>query len=146
MTLLATALERLSKIHAVVEEKALEMAKTLLTPSGPLPRTTVQHLLRRALRNGAWRALTQNQRALLIAAAQAIVKTYRSPLLLEQLRSIWLAVELATARGKAVVAALTHLLAKGATQLREHLRRSIDSLIALGLQVLNNPQLPTPST
>ena len=142
LTLLASVLERLGQLYAEAYERALRLGERELAPAGPVPRVAVRGLLGRALRNGAWRALPRETRALLLAAAHAPVRVYRSPALLALLRRAWLLVELATMRGKAVVAALTHLLARGAAQgLHGLLRRGLDKLIAIGIQVLNNPWL-----
>ncbi len=141
MTLLATVLETLTRIHNAAAAKALEKARELLAPKPPIPRNAVENLLRRALRNGAWRNLTPLQKALLVAAARAAKKIYRSPHLVEALREIWLAVEMATTRGRAIVAALASLLAKGLHTLHEVVSKGLETLIAIGVQVLNNPQL-----
>ena len=142
LTLLATVLERLGQLYAEASERALRLAEWVLAPAGPVPRSAVRGLLGRALRNGAWRTLPRETRALLLAAAHAPVRVYRSPGLLALLRRAWLLVELATMRGKAVVAALAHLLARGVAQgPYSLLRRGLDKLIAIGVQVLNNPWL-----
>ena len=142
MTLLANVLERLGSLYAEASEEALRLAERVLAPAGPIPRKAVRGLLGRALRNGAWRTLPRETRALLLATARAPVRVYRSPALLALLRRAWLLVELATMRGKAVVAALAHLLTGGAAQgLHMLLRRGLDKLIAIGIQVLNNPWL-----
>ncbi len=142
MTLLAVALERLGSLYTEASEEALRLAEDILAPAGPIPRKTIRGLLGRALRNGAWKTLPRETRALLLAAARSPVRVYRSPRLLALLRRAWLLVELATMRGKAVVAALTHLLARGVAQgLYSLLRRGLDKLIAIGIQVLNNPWL-----
>ena len=142
LTLLASVLEKLGAVYAKASEEALRLAERVLAPAGPIPRRAVRGLLGRALRNGAWGALPWETRALLLATARAPVRVYRSPMLLALLRRVWLLVELATMRGKAVVAALTHLLARGVAQgLYSLLRRGLDKLIAIGIQVLNNPWL-----
>lgn len=141
MTLLATVLEKLQAASTGVEEEALALAERLLAPAGPLPRSAVKGLLARARRNGAWPRLPRETRALLVAAAAARARIYRSPILLAALRRAWLYVELATARGKAALAALTHLLARGARMLSQLLRRGLGALITLGLQLLGNPML-----
>ena len=143
MTLLATVLEKLQAASTGVEEEALALAERLLAPAGPLPRTAVRLLLARARRNGAWSRLPREARALLAAAAGAPVAVYRSPLLLAALRRAWLQVELATARGRAVMAALTHLLAQEAPSLPARLlhRNGLNKLLALGIQLLNHPLL-----
>ena len=141
LTLLAALLERLSNAHAEAREKALEIAERLLAPAGPIPQPAVRRLLARARRNGAWPMLPRETRALLAAAAAAEARVYRSPVLLALLRRAWLLVEQATARGKAVVAALTHLLATAPHRLAKILARGLDALIALGVQLLNHPLL-----
>ena len=139
---MANVLERLGSLYAEASEEALRLAEHVLAPAGPIPRKAVRGLLGRALRNGAWKTLPRETRALLLATAQAPVRVYRSPALLALLRRAWLLVELATMRGKAVVAALAHLLTRGtAHRLHSLLRRGLDKLIAIGIQVLNNPWL-----
>jgi len=141
LTLLATLLLRTEEAYAEANRKALELAERLLAPAGPLPRTAVKRLLARARRNGAWPRLPRETRALLQAAAAAKTRVYRSQPLLEALRRAWLQVELATARGRAVLAALTHILARSPSRLTTILRRGLDALLALGIQVLNHPLL-----
>jgi hypothetical protein len=143
LTLLALAYRSLAEAYARALERARRLALELLTPSGPIPRSAVESLYRRALRNGAWRRMPQLHRSLLAAAARARVAVYRSRILVEVLRQIWLEVEEATARGRAVVAALAQLLARGGQELLEAARRGLDHLIAIGLQALNTP-LPGP--
>lgn len=141
MTLLADALETLESAYAAASSQALALAERLLAPVGPLPRAAVARLLARARRNGAWAHMPRELRGLLLAAASARARVYRSPLLLAALRRAWLMVELATARGKAVVAALAHLLHRGPGLLARLLRRGLDALLALGIQLLNHPLL-----
>ena len=141
MTLLGKALEKIATLHSAATGKALALAEELLAPAGPIPRAAVERLLRRALRNGGWRLLTREQQALLYAAAHAEAKVYRAPLLLSLLRAIWVRVEQATARGKAVVAALAHLAARGTALPVSAARRMLGRLVALGLQLLHHPIL-----
>jgi len=141
LTLLADALEALGSAYAAASERALALAERLLAPAGPISRPALRSLLARARRNGAWPRLPREIRALLVAAAQAPVRVYRSPLILPLLHRTWLAVELATARGRAVVAALAHILSRGPRLLAGILARGLDTLIALGIQLLNHPLL-----
>lgn len=141
MTLLAHLLARSEEAYAAASRRAAELAERLLAPAGPLPRAAVERLLARARRNGAWPRLPREQRALLVAAASAHARLYRSPMLLSALRRAWLAVELATTRGRAVLAALTHLLARSPGLPHRLLRRGLAALLALGVQLLNHPLL-----
>lgn len=142
MTLLANVLERLGELYIDAYQRAVRVAEALLAPAGPVPRKVVARLLGRALRNGAWRGLSNETRAFLLAAARAPLKVYRAPLLLALIRRAWVLVELATTRGRAVVAALMHLIARGAAQRPYSLLRiGMGRLIAIGIQVLNSPWL-----
>jgi hypothetical protein len=143
LTLLARLGELAAERYAEAGEAAWRLTVDLLAPGPhtPIPRTAIERLLKRALRNGSWHRLAREQRALLLAAARAPIHVYRSPTLVEALRTIWAAVEMATARGKAVYTAILHLLATGAAGLLEKLARSLDKLLALGLQLLNHPWL-----
>ena len=141
MTLLATLLERITTSYTITSKKALEIAERILTPAGPIPRTTIQRLLRRARRNGAWLQLPIELKALLTAAATAKTKTYRNPLLLSLIRRAWLLIEQATMRGKAVVTALVYILAIAPAKLSAILASGLDTIITLGIQLLNNPLL-----
>jgi len=77
---------------------------------------------------------------LLLAVSKA-VSIVRSQALVDVLRDVFLEIELATARGRAVLAAVVHLLSKTPRLLSTLLRRGLDMLIALGLQLLNHPLL-----
>ncbi len=140
MTLLGTLLVSAAERYAAAAEEAMRLAERVLAPQSPIPRSSVVSLLRRALRNGAWKLLEQEARALLLAASRAPVRIYRSEAVLAQLRRLWVMVELATMRGKAVIAALIHLVARGARVL-DALRRGLGRLLALGIQLLNSPLL-----
>lgn len=141
MTLLGRILEKATALGAAATEKALAMAEELLAPAGPIPRTAIEDLLRRALRNGGWRLLTREERALLLAASRAKVRVYRAKPLVALLRRVWVRVEQATARGRAVVAALAHLASKGALSSTGPAVRMLHRLVAIGLQLLNHPLL-----
>lgn len=141
MSLLGAGLEKLLEEQHRALEEARALAIELLTPRPPIPRSSLAHLLRRALRNGGWKRLTREQRALLLAAVKAGKKVYKAKPLVDLLRVIWLEVELATTRGKAVLAALAKLLSESLNRLWNTLRRGLHSLITLGLQHLNHPLL-----
>ncbi|BEP18357.1 hypothetical protein PYJP_17090 [Pyrofollis japonicus] len=144
-----TLLTRLSILamqkYAKAREAAWRLTVELLAPGPyPVPRVAVQRLLRRALRNGAWRTLASEQRALLVAAARAPVTVYQSAFLVEILRNIWVMVEMATVRGRAVYAAILHLLVSETKRLfTQLLEKGLDVLLAIGIQLLDNPWLRT---
>jgi len=138
---MAEALERLSVLSPQLLSRAREVAVSLLVPSKPpISVSTVRWYLHRALRNGSWARLSRLQRALLLVASKT-VKTVKSQALVEVLKEIFLEVELATARGKAVLAAIVHLLSKTPHLLSTLVKRGLDMLVALGLQLLNHPLL-----
>ena len=139
MTLFSRLVLEADKRHEEALSNVLEEALDVLTPRGPLPRSAVSMLLRRAVRNGAWRLLSSGLRAFLFAAARAPIRVYRSPLLVGLIRRVWLLVELATVRGRAVVAALLSIVARGGSWLAALARRGLDSLLALGIQLLHDP-------
>jgi len=136
---MAEALERLSVLSPQLLSRAREVAVSLLVPSKP-PISVSTVRLHRALRNGSWARLSRLQRALLLVASKT-VKTVKSQALVEVLKEIFLEVELATARGRAVLAAIVHLLSKTPHLLSTLAKRGLDMLIALGLQLLNHPLL-----
>jgi len=138
---MAEALERLSVLSPQLLSRAREVVASLLVPSKPpIPVSTVRLYLRRAFRNGAWARLSQFQRALLLVVSR-VVSIVKSRALVDVLKDVFLEIELATARGRAVLTAVVHLLSKTPRLLSMLLRRGLDMLVALGLQLLNHPLL-----
>ena len=117
------------------DAEARRLATTILVPN-KITRPLIQRYLARALRNGAWHRLAHEARALLLVAAK-IIAAVRSPRLREVLTSIFLEIELVTARGKAVLLAVTHLLGCG----EKPTAKPLQMLLYMGLSILNNPFL-----
>jgi len=92
--------------------------------------------LERALRNGAWARLPRESKALLYVASR-MVSRVRSPALREALSNIFLQVELAVARGRALLAAAAHLLSRGLNPLD----KPMEALVILGISIINHPLL-----
>ena len=144
MTLLASAADELIVLYNKALEKAERIAEQFLAPAGPLPRSAIHKLVVRAKRNGMWFRFPQETRALLRAALQARIRVYRSQILLALLRKIWLKVELASIRGKAILAAITYTYLSSHSSFVARSKHR-DTLIAIGLQVLNHPLLQLPA-
>jgi len=143
MTLLAKTLNHLAEAYTQALARARAKALDILTPRGPIPRKALEKLYKRALRNGAWHKLTPEQKSLLLAATRTKIKVYRSNTLIKTIRSIWLQVELATTRGKAILTALAHIIASVSlsSSLNIENKLGLDKLVAIGLQALNHPFL-----
>lgn len=139
MTLLASIMDKLEALHRQAVCRALGLVEELLVPAGPVPRSIIQRLVKRAQRHGAWRYFSAELRALLLAASRAPLRAYQSPVLLALVRQAWLLVEMITLRGRAVVAAILYLAARGVAELAKALRRGISHLLVIGLQVLGTP-------
>ena len=122
-----------SEPHAVGEARRIA-SRLLLPPT--LTGRIIKRYLERALRNGAWARLPREAKALLYAASKTVSRV-RSPALREALSNIFLQVELAVARGKALLAATAHLLSKGLNPLN----KPKEALIILGISIINHPLL-----
>ena len=129
----------LSIMSASVLDESLERAKAyvsaLLLPQD-IDRSVIRRYFRRALRNKAWSRLSREARALLYLASR-IVDRVKSRLLRGALLNIFLEIELAVARGRALLVAVAHLLSKGL----KPLKNSLGKLVVMGLNILNHPLL-----
>ncbi|QOR94568.1 hypothetical protein IMZ38_01110 [Thermosphaera chiliense] len=137
MTLIAAAwMDLLESSHP---QGSLEVARSLvaehLVPEN-IDRDVLKRYVRKALRNGAWRRLRRESRALLWAAAKHLHKV-KSPVLRDVLRGILLEIELSTLRGRAVFYGALLALRQGLTQVLGNLKR----LITLGVGYLNLPTM-----
>jgi len=116
--------------------RAKSLFADLILPK-EITQAVVERYFRRALRNGGWRRLTRYQRALLFVAAR-VVKVVRSDILRRALQEIFVEVELATTRGRALLMGLTLTLNKAGEKLLQYLR-NLEELLCIGLNYLNHP-------
>ena len=120
---------------------AREVTAELLLPR-KVTKETIEKYFRKALRVGAWRALTKEVKALILAARKARIATVKSPALLTVLREAFLTIELHTLKGKAVYYGALITLRQAPNTLRQALRKARQALTKIlieGISYLNNP-------
>jgi len=104
-------------------------------------KTFVEYYVARSIRNGTWRMLRAEARALLLAI-RFWRGSLRSRVLKEVLKEIFLEIELLTLRGKALFYGLLILLRKSVGGLRNILSlKSLGEILVIGLSYINNPPL-----
>jgi hypothetical protein len=120
-----------------VLDKAREMLAELLLPRR-ITGEVVARYVRKAQRNGAWRALSAEGRALLLVAR--LWGEIRSPLLKRIICNLLVEVELHTTRGKAVFHGLLIQLKRIAMGTRK-VALDLKTLLVEGLSYINRPLL-----
>ena len=136
MTLLATYLVRQEKPSPATIEVAKEfVAKALIPPR--LTRNVLLKYITRAKRNGAWRTLSKEAKALLLVAAKVITEA-KSPTLKKALKEALLQIELATVKGKALLYGILIQFRRGTSELTSTLR-DLTKTLCIGISYLNNP-------
>lgn len=136
LTLLATYLVRQEKPSPDTIEVAKEfVAKALIPPR--LTRNVLLKYVTRAKRNGAWRTLSKEAKALLLTAAKVITEA-KSPTLKKALKEALLQIELHTLKGKALLHGAIQILKHAPHALIDLLKR-VTEVLCLGIQILNNP-------
>ncbi len=136
MTLLATYLAEQRDPPAAVLSLAKEfVAKALIPPR--LTRAVLLKYVTRAKRNGAWRTLTKEAKALLLAATKVITEA-KSPTLKKALKEALLQIELATLKGIALLHGAIQILKHALYPLISMLNK-VTEVLCLGILIINNP-------
>ena len=118
--------------------RAKEILTHILIPEHIDSKLISYYYLRKALRVGAWRSLSREARALLIVASRVSLKTVKSRVLKEVLKSVFLEIELHTLKGKALLYGILTQLRRGVSKLVDILK-DVTKLLCLGISYLNNP-------
>ncbi len=139
MSLIAVELASLQSLFADLDvvERAKRMLAKLVLPK-KITREVVLLYIRKAFRTGAWRTLSPEARALLLASR--ILTQVRSPILDSLLRRIFVEIELSTFRGKALFTGIILAFKNFASRVREILR-DVTKILFLGVSYLNNPPM-----
>gem|GEM_PF-499104 len=99
----------------------------------------VEYYIKRSVRNGSWRMLRPESRALLL-----VVRFWRgllkSVVLKNVLRKIFIEIELLTLRGKALFYGILLLLKKSINIIYDYIKDP-ERILIIGLSYLNNPPL-----
>lgn len=128
--------------RGVDEKLLLEIKRQLVrlyTKDSDITGGVVDRYIRKAIRNGAWRALSYKSRALLLAL-RSWRSNIRSRVLREILAWIFLEIDLYTIRGKAILYGYIVALNK-ARDILSDILANISKLIILGIMYLNLPLL-----
>jgi len=131
-----TELGFLEGVHS--DTDLANQAKSLLTKMLLPSRIThkvIQRYIRKALRNGVWRTLSREARALLLLSSRILIEV-KSQLLSVILKEIFIEIELHTFRGKALFIGLILTLKKTITQASEVLQ-NVSKVLYLGISYLN---------
>jgi len=99
----------------------------------------VEYYIKRSVRNGSWRMLRPESRALLL-----VVRFWRgflkSVVLKNVLKKIFIEIELLTLRGKALFYGILLLLKKSINIIYDYMKDP-EKILIIGLSYLNNPPL-----
>ena len=118
---------------------ARELVKKILIPyEGPIPGYLIRRYTLRALRNGTWRTLRPEQKALLRIAQR--LRVVKSKTLINVLKEVFLQIELKTVRGKALLHGIIIAMKSSIRKLHE-LLNNIAELLVIGISYLNNPPI-----
>lgn len=124
-----------TRISADIDREVRNILVGLLVPR-EVTRHDMLSYIRKALRTGAWLSLNRTQRSLLWLASR-VVNVVRSPVLKKALEEIFLQIELAGVKGRALYYGLLVMLSWGIT-LRDAVR-DLSTLLYVGISYLNNP-------
>ena len=126
---------------AVVEEAKVFLARVLLPRE--ITRSVVEKYIRKAFVTRTWHRLGREQRMLLLLTRRLVARV-RSPVLRRVLEKIFLEIELATVRGRALLLGIARILGRGAETLTKYLK-NVTRLLVEGLQLLNHPLYTNPT-
>ncbi|MEB3755326.1 MAG: hypothetical protein GSR79_00470 [Desulfurococcales archaeon] len=131
-------------VNQDTENLLLTLTIQLLKPAR-ITRALIQHELRRAKRlNHPWRQLTQTEKALLKAAAQTPIQTYKPTSQTTKLLAIIIAkIETYTMRGKTIQTGLKRILTRkliSSTRILQWAKEKLDYILYLGRNLLTLQQ------
>lgn len=124
-----------TRISANIDHEVRNILVRLLVPR-EVTRHDILSYIRKALRTGAWYSLNRAQRSLLWLASR-VVNVVRSPVLKKVLKEIFLQIELAGVKGRALYYGLLVMLSRGITL--KDAARNLSTLLYVGIGYLNNP-------
>ncbi len=113
------------------------VAKYLIPPR--LTRNVILTYVVRARRNGTWRYLSKEVKALLTVASK-VIKEVKSPILKKVIKEALLTIELMTLRGKALLQGILTTLKNPILKVKEIIRDKT-KLLLIGIMQLNNPPI-----